>query len=85
MNAYYAAYLYGLATNNADLTKWTHLMLTMEIVSVKTYWHMTDQSSPDIYDYMFAANKMVGNLGATDVTASTWFGSKLEFVFGINM
>ena len=27
---------------------------------------------------------MVGNIGGLDVTASTWFGSQLEYVHGIN-
>jgi hypothetical protein len=26
-----------------------------------------------------------GNVGAFDVTASTWFGSNVEYVHGINM
>jgi len=57
-------------------------MLTMEIQSVQTYWHMPNDN---IYDNVFASNRMVGNIGALDVTASTWFGSELEFVHGINM
>ena len=39
----------------------------------------------DIYDGVFASNRMVGNIGALDVTASTWFGSELEYVHGINI
>ena len=27
----------------------------------------------------------IGNVGALDVTASTWFGTNLEYVHGINM
>ena len=27
----------------------------------------------------------IGNMGGTDVTATTWFGSKLGYVHGINM
>lgn len=65
-------------------------MLTMEVHATKTYWHMSpipskDSNKPQIYDSIFAANLMVGNIGALDVTASTWFGSKLEFLYGINM
>ena len=85
INAYYGAYLYGLATGNAELTRINHAMLTMEIHSTKVYWHMTDNSVPDMYDPIFAANRMLGNIGAIDITASTWFGSKFEFVHGINM
>ena len=82
MNAYYAVYLYALATANVDLTKFAHLLLTMEIQSAQVYWHITDDS---IYDGIFAANKMVGNMGGLDVTAATWFGNDLEYVHGINM
>jgi endo-1,3(4)-beta-glucanase len=82
VNAYYAAYLYALATANLDLTRFAHLLLTMEIQAAQVYWHMTDDS---IYDAIFAANRMVGNIGALDVTASTWFGNELEYVHGINM
>lgn len=85
INAYYGGYLYGLATGNAELTRLSHTMLTMEIQSTKVYWHMTDASVPDIYDPIFAANRMLGNIGAIDITSSTWFGSKYEFVHGINM
>ena len=88
VNAYYGAYLYGLASGNADFTKFAQTMLTMEVHATKTYWHMTPSAAadkPPIYDAVFAANLMVGNMGAIDVTASTWFGSKLEFLHGINM
>eukprot|EP00595_Chromulina_sp_UTEXLB2642_P000252 CAMPEP_0196762572 /NCGR_PEP_ID=MMETSP1095-20130614/2279_1 /TAXON_ID=96789 ORGANISM="Chromulina nebulosa, Strain UTEXLB2642" /NCGR_SAMPLE_ID=MMETSP1095 /ASSEMBLY_ACC=CAM_ASM_000446 /LENGTH=448 /DNA_ID=CAMNT_0042113835 /DNA_START=1227 /DNA_END=2573 /DNA_ORIENTATION=+ len=85
VNAYYGAYLYGLATGNADLTRIAHLMFTMEVQSTKVYWHMTDNDVPDLYDSIFAANRMLGNIGAIDITSSTWFGSKFEYVHGINM
>ena len=39
----------------------------------------------DIYGKVFSASRMVGNVGALDVTASTWFGSELEYVHGINI
>lgn len=85
-NAYYGVYLYGLVTGNTDLSRFAHTLLEMEVHSTKTYWHMsTDDSKPVIYDAMFAANLMVGNIGGLDVTASTWFGSKLEYLHGINM
>lgn len=56
--------------------------MTMEIQAAQTYWHM---SSNDIYDNIFSSGKMVGNIGALDATASTWFGNDVEFVHGINM
>jgi len=74
--------LYALATANVDLSKFSHLLLAMEVQAAQVYWHM---SKDDIYDGVFATNRMVGNIGALDVTASTWFGSELEYVHGINI
>jgi endoglucanase Acf2 len=74
--------MFALATGNADLQRFTQLLTAMEIQSTQTYWHM---SNNDVYDSIFAANRMVGNIGALDVTASTWFGSSVEYVHGINM
>jgi len=45
----------------------------------------SSSSNVMIYDSIFAASKMVGNLGALDVTTSTWFGNAVEYVHGINM
>ncbi len=36
-------------------------------------------------DASFAKNRMVGVLGALDVTSQTWFGDNVEYVHGINM
>lgn len=55
----------------------------MEVHSAKTYWHM--QQTSEQIDQVFTARRMLGNLGALDKTTSTWFGSKLEYVHGINM
>jgi endoglucanase Acf2 len=82
VNAYYSAYLFGLATANPDLTHFAHVLLTAEVQATQLYWHMPNT---DIYDTVFAANRMVGNVGALDVTASTWFGNQLEYVHGINI
>lgn len=35
-----------------------------------------------MYDPAFSANKMVGVVGALDVTCHTWFGTKFEYVVG---
>jgi hypothetical protein len=59
------------------------LALTMEIQAIQFYWHMPNGST--IYDPIFSANTMVGNVGALGVTASTWFGDNPEYVHGINI
>ena len=63
--------------------QFAHTLLTMEIQAAQTYWHILPNS--EIYDPLFGAGRMVGNMGGLDVTASTWFGSQLEYVHGINM
>lgn len=80
INAYYGCSLYGMSTNKPALTNFARLLLSMEIDATKIYWQMTDDS---VYDNFFASTRMVGNIGATDVTATTWFGSNLEYVHGI--
>ena len=54
----------------------------MELLSTSYYWHMADSS---IYDRVFTATRMVGNVGALDATTSTWFGNQPEYVHGINV
>lgn len=63
----------------------------MEIRGVKTYWHMLDPDGEsdkfhvsDIYNPIFAKNLMVGNVGMTDVTITTWFGTNPLYVHMIN-
>ena len=81
-NAYYGCYLYGLATANVELTQFSLVLLSMEIQGARLYWHMPNAN---VYDSFFTGNVMVGNVGALDVTASTWFGNEPEYVHGINM
>jgi endoglucanase Acf2 len=87
VNAYYAVYLYALAMQDIELQRFANTLLTMEVVSAQFYWHMSSTASTayNVYDGVFAASGMVGNVGALDVTASTWFGDNAEFVHGINM
>lgn len=82
VNAYYGIYLYWTAVGNVDMTRFAQLLMTMEIQATQFYWHM---STDEIYDNLFARKRMVGNVGALDVTSSTWFGSEVEYVHGINM
>ena len=56
-NAYYAVYLYALATANTELAQFSLLMLHMEIQATQVYWHMPND---DIYGSVFSASRMVG-------------------------
>ena len=81
-NSYYSCYLYGEATNDTALSNFGRLLLEMEIQAIRHYWQMLDAN---VYDSYFASSLMVGNVGAFDVTATTWFGSNIEYVHGIQM
>jgi len=87
VNAYYGCSLYAEATHrNRHQRDFARLLLAMEIQSVETYWHMPNQSqSQSPYDSIFSYSRMVGNMGATDVTSTTWFGAQPAYVHGINM
>jgi endo-1,3(4)-beta-glucanase len=82
LNAYYGLFLLGESTNNTDLYHWGRLLYSLELRSSKKYWHM---DTDNIYDAMFAANKMAGVVGSLDTTCSTWFGNNYEYVHGINI
>lgn len=82
-NAYYAVALYGLAIGSAELHDYGRILLATEKRSAQAYYHMP-RNTP-MYDVAFASNRMVGNLGAADATASTWFGSEVEYFHGIQV
>ncbi len=84
INAYYGMYLWGLATNNANLRDLGRVMLAQEIRSTKKYWHM-DNKSNEIYDQVFADNGCVGMVWGMKVDFATWFGLNIEYIVGIQM
>ncbi|KAG5182496.1 endo-1,3(4)-beta-glucanase [Tribonema minus] len=83
VNAYYAVYLLGMATGNRELRDWGRILLAGELRSTDKYWHMRNDS--DVYDSIFASNRMVGVVGGLDAVDVTWFGDNVEYVHGINM
>jgi endo-1,3(4)-beta-glucanase len=83
VNAYYGVYLLGESLNDKQLKLWGKLLLATEIRSVQKYYQIP--ASSEIYDPVFAANKVVGVLWATKVDFMTYFGSNPEYIFGIQM
>ena len=58
VNAYYACFLYGTSTEDSKLVQFSRLLLSMEVISAKKYWHMPDSS---IYDQAVAeSSRMIG-------------------------
>ena len=62
-------YLYGLATNNAEVKDLGRLALATEIRATQMYWQIT--SDTVVYDPPFADNKVVGILWSTKVHSFT--------------
>ncbi|KAG6617055.1 putative endo-1,3(4)-beta-glucanase [Phytophthora cinnamomi] len=83
INAYYGVYLVGKSFKVPEVERMGHLLLAMEIRGALTYWQMP--SSSGIYEPIYAANKMTGQVAATKVSYTTWFGPQVEHIHLINM
>uniref|UniRef100_M4B7Z8 glucan endo-1,3-beta-D-glucosidase n=1 Tax=Hyaloperonospora arabidopsidis (strain Emoy2) TaxID=559515 RepID=M4B7Z8_HYAAE len=83
INAYYGVYLVGKSFEVPEVEHMGHLLLALEIRGAQTYWQMP--SSSNIYEPVYAANKMTGQVAATKVSYMTWFGPQVEHMHLINM
>ncbi|ETL95142.1 hypothetical protein F441_07307 [Phytophthora nicotianae CJ01A1] len=83
INAYYGVYLVGKSFKVPEVEHMGHLLLALEIRGAQTYWQMP--SSSNIYEPIYAANKMTGQVAATKVSYTTWFGPQVEHMHLINM
>lgn len=83
VNAWYAAYLYGRAAGLADLENLGRILFAIEASSAQTYWQIPDASP--VYAQPFLSHHVVGVLWETKVEGATWFGTNLEYQFGIQM
>ena len=83
VNAWYAVYLYGLATGDDRIRDLGRVMLATELRSTWKYWQINDGEG--VYPEPFASNKVVGILWGTKVDYSTFFGANIEFIHGIQM
>ncbi|KAJ1983865.1 hypothetical protein H4R34_001007 [Dimargaris verticillata] len=81
VNGYYALYLLGLALQDTAVARVGNALATMEVLSARTYWHMSDKHS--VYSLEFSKNKVVGIMWTTKVDHATWFGANLEYIHGI--
>ena len=83
INAYFAVRELGKALNNQTLHDLGDYLLSTEIIATKTYWQIKKQSA--IYPEPYAKNGVVGILWETKVDYATFFGSNVEFIYGIQM
>jgi len=72
VNAYYSAYLLGLAINDTNMADLGRILLAMEIRGAQKYWQITNSSG--LYEEPFASGKVVGMLWQLKVDQGTWFG-----------
>ncbi|OMJ24232.1 Endo-1,3(4)-beta-glucanase 1 [Smittium culicis] len=82
VNAYYSSYLLYSKLNMTTDAHISDLLLTSEIKSSQKYWQIKDDS---IYNKKFAENKVVGILWESHVQYDTWFGSRPEYIYGIQL
>ncbi|OMJ26838.1 Endo-1,3(4)-beta-glucanase 1 [Smittium culicis] len=80
VNAYYSSYLLYSKLNMTTDAHISDLLLTSEIKSSQKYWQIKDDS---IYNKKFAKNKVVGILWESYVQYDTWFGSRPDYIYGI--
>jgi len=81
LNAWYGLSLYGLALGDAGLRDLGRLMLATELRSGARYWQIDEHST--IYPPEFAANGLAAVVWSTKVDRDTWFGSNVEYSYGI--
>lgn len=81
LNAWYGLALYGMALGDASLRDLGRVMLATEMRSGFKYWQIEKQS--DTYPSAFAKNGLAAVVWSTKVDKTTWFGSNVEYAYGI--
>ena len=88
VNFYYSVCLYSLVQKeiiptlfSESLSSLANIMLSQELRAGVSYWQITSTSI--IYPKVYSANKIVGILWSSQIQRSTWFGSNLYYVHGI--
>ena len=83
VNSYYALMLLGDVLGDEQLYQFGQVMTATEIRSAQKYWQIKESS--EVYPAPFKNNKAVGILWDTKVEHSTWFGTNVEWIHGIQM
>ncbi|ORX67935.1 hypothetical protein DL89DRAFT_269106, partial [Linderina pennispora] len=83
INAYYAAYLYALATGRTQLAWYVRAILQLEARTSRIYWHVGDIGS-SIYPDTYSNDKaIVGILWAGKYDFATFFSADPACIYGI--
>jgi len=80
INAWYGLALLGIALKDDRLRDLGRLMLATEVRSGARYWQI---DGTEIYPSIFARNAIAAVVWSTKVDRNTWFGSNIEYTFGI--
>ncbi|KAJ1852573.1 hypothetical protein GGH12_005394 [Coemansia sp. RSA 1822] len=82
INAYYAAYLYALATRRPQIAHVIRGVLQLEARTARTYWHVDDICN--VYPHEYSCDKaVVGILWSSKADYATFFGNNPEYIYGI--
>ncbi|KAJ2765505.1 hypothetical protein IWQ56_004071, partial [Coemansia nantahalensis] len=84
INAYYAAYLYAKALGFEGLADFYEIVLNMEAASGRRYWHPMRAEARVLFGEPFVHN-VVGINWAGKADYATFFGTNLEYLYGIQM
>lgn len=82
INAWYACYLWGVVTNNANIRDHARILLAMELRSSKKYWQR--YTGNDMYSASMTGNG-IGVVWSSKVDDTTFFGSNIEYRRGIQI
>jgi endo-1,3(4)-beta-glucanase len=83
INAYYGVYLLGQALAIPQVEHMGRVLMALESRAAQTYWQMPTDAT--IYEPLYAQNKMTGQIAATKVSYTTWFGPQIEHIHLINI
>ncbi|KAJ2710339.1 hypothetical protein H4R19_003794, partial [Coemansia spiralis] len=84
INAYYAAYLYAKALGFDEVAQFYEVVLNMEAVSGRRYWHPLRAQARELFGEPFVHN-VVGINWASKADYATFFGANPEYIYGIQM
>ena len=98
-NAYFSCALWARAMRSPDDEGAGTLLFNMEVLAAQYYWQTAHETavsagahknvpliiSPYPPDFRKGTGGMVGVVGGVDVVASTWFGNRPQYAFGINV
>eukprot|EP00466_Bigelowiella_natans_P001297 jgi/Bigna1/89412/estExt_fgenesh1_pg.C_490008 len=93
VNAYYAVSLLGSVLGDTQMRDYGRMLCALETLASRSYWHIPGVVletyfplfSTGLYPPLFTKNAIVGVVGGDMASHTTWFGTNVEYVHGIQM